>query len=207
MLYSGGNLGGSHLLSGGQMQRRRARKAYPPGRNMLLSTEDFTQAPWTRLQGMTVLADQGIAPNGTMTADLLIASQTASRIGGQTNTLEQGERVTASIYVKYVDQDRIAIRLWSGSASPNDLIYARYRFSDDSFYSVAGGGLNRLTTSEPVGNGWVRIIASCDVHETSDFAYLVYGGAVNPDTYGETLAWGAQLEKGPVTPYEPRGAV
>lgn len=46
----------------------------PERTNLILYSEDFTNAIWTKQSGVSVTANQAIAPDGTLTADLVVGS-------------------------------------------------------------------------------------------------------------------------------------
>ncbi len=172
---------------------------YTGERNLLKWSERFDFSPWTTAASPTIEGGHA-SPDGGDNASLLTGTSTSSRVIQSGIALTTGEVVSASVHLKYVDQDIIYFRLWSGSG---DIFLCRYRFSTNSFTTNGGSGTNRTLTSEDVGDGWIRVKVTATAHADASYQLLLYpaDGAAE-GTYGDVLAWGAQLERDAVTAYE-----
>jgi hypothetical protein len=70
-----------------------------PIANLVLRSEEFDNASWTKTVGVVVTANSQISPNGTLTADT-INFGASNRIVSQNTSLPIGVVATGSIYVK-----------------------------------------------------------------------------------------------------------
>jgi hypothetical protein len=69
--------------------------------NMLQRTEEFDNAAWSKFFGASIVADAGVAPDGTTTADKIVFDGTVNGQVAQTvNGLVIGNPYTFSVYVK-----------------------------------------------------------------------------------------------------------
>lgn len=84
--------------------------------NLVLWSEDFTQASWSKLSGSQVFADESVSPDGSLSADLIqLTSDTSSRVE---NTLPAtvGAIYTYSLWMRSPDAGNRTIRLELGAA-------------------------------------------------------------------------------------------
>jgi hypothetical protein len=161
--------------------------------NLILQSEDF-DTTWAETRATLVL-NQRVSPNGTLTADRLIASvDNDTHFTTQTFT---GTAVahTFSVYAKTSGLSHIALRLFNGTSQVG---LAYYNLLTGATGTVTAG----TATITNVGNGWYRCSltatlaasASC----TADI-YLANADNVNSfagNAYNGVSLWGAQLEAG-----------
>jgi hypothetical protein len=169
--------------------------------NLLLRSEEFDNAIWFLVNG-SVSANQLAAPNGTQTADKLIAAASPGTSGQivQGITIPSGATLTQSLYIKDGGFNRIEIVLLAGN---NTSPYGRATFStvDGSITSAASsanGGSNASATSTFVGNGWYRVSVTVTYPAvTSAGVRLVAFNSDNAvgDGIKGIFLWGAQLEQ------------
>lgn len=167
--------------------------------NLLLYSSDFTQSAWTKFQlntsGSPAWTNVAVAPDGTQTADKLIANtvNNAHWVGGS-STITNGAAYTVSAYVR------------SGS-DPGDYTFASLydcNASTNIIVNLTTGALVSGTatayTITPVGSGWYRLSVTATSSSTTGYArvYLFNGVSdvfVGNNTNG-IYAWGIQLEAG-----------
>jgi len=182
-------------------------------KNLLTYTEDFTQ--WsknTAPNDYTVTANVIAAPNGTITADLIIKSTGAGSssisfkvFSGAINTAYCG-----SIYIKAGGYSKVHVG-FSNSAFNNTSYGANIDLATGTINTILGGS---TVTVQNAGNGWYRV----SVTATSNTSGGNYVFRIVPldNTYSTNFAgdgvsgiyvWGAQVELGSVaTPYQGIGA-
>lgn len=164
--------------------------------NLLTFSEQFDNAVWTKQQA-TVTANSAIAPDGSTTADTVVALATlAQHRVDQATTITAGT-YTFSCYAKATGYNFAWLRIGTG---PNVIV----SLADGSMTGLVGG----TATAVNVGNGWWRIALSgaalassvCRINVSSDSAASDFTG----DGTSGILIWGAQLELGSTaTAYQP----
>jgi hypothetical protein len=126
--------------------------------NLLLNSEDFSAATWTR-SNLTPTTDAVVAPNGTTTADALLETTASTEhviYATSTQTFTTG---TQSIYVKPNGRTNAALRFYNAN---NDWHTVVFNLTGDgsATQSSAGSssGFSAVSSSiVNVGNGWYRI--------------------------------------------------
>jgi hypothetical protein len=169
------------------------RVEYAP-HNLILQSQTFDNASWTK-NASTVTANAIAAPDGTVTADKLIANSGTNLFAAvtQSASITNGLPYTFSLYVKK-DAFRY-IYIYADGAPFN---YGQVRADLNTNTIVTGSG---SVTS--VGNSWVRVTANFTA--VSGGATTLFVGATdssnNFNTTGDGTSgiylWGAQLSVGP----------
>jgi hypothetical protein len=168
--------------------------------NSLTYSAQFDNAAWTA-QGCTVGVNVNIAPDGTLTADSLVASNGTNSYSGAYRSGVSGTNCI-SFYVKAGNKNFAAILTGSGSANNN----AWFNLGT----GVVGTKGSNITSSaiESVGNGWYRISivytylsGNIGVYfSDADNSFTCTGNGFTVSGY----VWGAQQELGSfVTSYIP----
>ena len=164
-------------------------------RNLLTFTEQLDNAAWT-LTTATVTANAGTAPDGTLTAEKLIASATAAtHSAGQNLTVPTATTYTGSVYVKAGEYNFAALLLLTTFAA------AQFIICDLTLGTIITTSGSPLATSiTAVGNGWYRIsitqitnaagTANIQVRPSNSGTTTFFTGDGTSGIY----AWGAQLE-------------
>lgn len=162
-----------------------------PRTNLILYSEQFNNAAWTLASG-TVTANNAIAPDGTLSADKLVASSTAVPYLDQAHSIVSGSTYTYSIFVESAEVTLISMLLYgtyfnSGGANPS------------ASFNLSTGAITAQTTTGATitnfGNGWWRISIThtATASGSSNNQLLRF---TNSPTAGQGLyAWGAQLEE------------
>jgi len=148
----------------------------PQRTNAFTYSEQFEQSAWVK-SNSTITTNQIIAPNGTLTADLL--TSTASGGGVYRFSSWDTTQKTASIFVK--KNTSSTVEIFNGSLSTNRVVFDL----DSGTITTEGGTMTG--TIEDFGNGWYRLTAT---HTAA--ALQTFG--IKPETSKSVYIWGAQIE-------------
>jgi len=116
--------------------------------NLLLRSEEFDNSFWAAYAARTVVANATIAPDGTTTADEVIANTPNTSNGAFENTVTVPVGSTISFYAKASTVDFVAV----GAAIP--VFNAWFDLSTGAVESSA----NCTASIINVGNGWYRCV-------------------------------------------------
>jgi hypothetical protein len=166
-------------------------------RNLLVRTEEFENASWVKT-GVTVTANAATAPDGTNTADKIVATVATGEKYLQQSSTAGGANVF-SFYAKEAEYYLVRMQELTSFG-----FYATFNLKTGAV-TATGGGSFVSASAVPVGNGWYR----CSVANTRTVANAYSIGGF-PDTISPTntpanytgdgtsgvFFWGAQLETG-----------
>lgn len=163
--------------------------------NLCLQSEDLSTTWTTAAASVTTNID--VAPDGTLTADRIIADTTNAFHGvNQSIAVVTGTAYTFSVYAKAYGNNFLRIGFSSARFS-NALAY--FDLSTGSVGTVTGG----TATITLVGNGWYRcaFTATCTSTGTSSHSLIYTSQSDNQSQYtgdgwSGLLAWGSQFEAG-----------
>jgi hypothetical protein len=176
----------------------------PASVNLLTQTQQFDNAAWA-VGATTVTANTTVAPDGTSTADKVVATTADVRhVKNQLITVTSGVSYTLSFYVKAAEYSKVYFA---------DAQSGKYACSFDLAAGTAGTPTGAYTGKSAsitnAGNGWYRCTLSFTANATESSRPSVIGypntgatldnfGAqyIGDDTSG-IFAWGAQLEAVP----------
>lgn len=187
-------------------------------RNWAVSATDFTTdfGKWSLPQADSnfIYPNRAYAPDGTLSADLILNSTTSSRhtIGSLAASLNTAQDYTASIFVKAYENTTasVAMTLYcAGSYQAGDRFGTGFNIAAGTLnsFSPAGNGLVYSHTAEYYGDGWWRISVSgtTGVVGTNNMSIFIglstntaEGGVVatyTGDGRAGFYVWGAQLEQ------------
>ncbi len=176
------------------------------GTNLTTWAEDLTNAAWVKTN-TTVTADQGVAPDGATTADLLVETTANAAhyvIGTQAVAITSGVTYTLSVFLKK----------GSGATAPDwiNLYFVTTAFGAKGIaFNVATGAVGltsggQTATVTQYQNGWWRVCMTATATATiaQQMLYVAFTNNANtistPTYAGQTTSdvfvWGAQFEAG-----------
>lgn len=167
--------------------------------NLLSSPEDFDSGNWAKNASVNVLANAGLAPDGSMTADKIIGTLgSASRKGvyGYA-TLSAGVTYTFSVYIKAAGYTSATMWFDNFYTSPGAYIGASALLNLNTGVSSNTTHANMIN----VGNGWYRCyVSNVQTQGGVHAVYITLGEANGTGTpvgngVDGILVWGAQLER------------
>jgi hypothetical protein len=176
--------------------------------NLYSYSSEFNNAYWTLDAGGTLVTNNAVAPDGTLTADFIRESTsggiTPRLIKTAPNSDLSATTFTYSIYVKPVGAKRNIFMLCQDSSNA---FYAHFDVVAGTVVQTAPNGSGTLSSSniQSVGNGWFRISITGSITSASIFS-MIHLEAVTGTGFGAAgytgngfsgmLVWGAQLETG-----------
>lgn len=171
--------------------------------NLLTYSADLTNAAWLKTAA-SVTGDAVIAPDGTLTADLLIEDTATSehRVRVINVTKSASAVMTLSVYVKPSGRYMILALEFGGAG-----LYTTFDVLSTQYWDFAAdtGWTRGQTVITPVGNGWYRCsisgTTSTDLSVTARVHLTNATGLQKNTSYtgnGKSgiYLWGAQLEVG-----------
>ena len=162
--------------------------------NLCLQSQTFDNAAWTK-GNCGITADAVVAPDGTLTADTVTVSTTASStlaIAGGSRPAVTGTTCTASVYVK-----RVATVNATASFVLRDATAAADKITGTLTWATmamagSGASITRLGSTD-----WYRVVLTDAAWTSTNQAQLYAGMAGASYTIGHAYAvWGAQIEAG-----------
>lgn len=173
----------------------------PAATNLLLRSEEFDNASWTK-NGLAIVANAVIAPNGTLTADEVNSTTTGSLDVRVTSSIAVSGNFTVSRYVKKrmgVTWVNAPVGIGNGNAWFNldngTVGTVQSNILSANIFPLENGWFKIVMTSNFTGNLAIRALGFSDTNGVT-----TYTGAIGDGVY----LWGAQLEVGSVaTSYIP----
>jgi hypothetical protein len=172
--------------------------------NLFQRSQEFDDAYWTKAGG-AVTANAATAPDGTMTADVFVEDSAAATQHRKTRaslSLTTGQTVTLSAFVK---RD-VGTRQYQLGLSGGALV-ARAYF--DLGAGVVGDVSQCTAAIEPASESYWRVSITAIAPSTASytaFLAMANGLTLGSETYSgdgvsSVAEWGAQLNSGPLAPY------
>jgi hypothetical protein len=170
----------------------------PAATNLVLRSEEFDNASWSKLNSSTITANTIVSPSGYQDADKFQASNLA--FGGilrQSPTVTSGVAHTFSFFCKKDNHRYVGIRF--NTSTVGGTIVPTYDFDTNTFNAQGVTGVT--LSSQLYGNGWVRLILTFTSTSTTGLCDICIvpsdGDTATALTGTEAiLVWGAQLEVG-----------
>lgn len=170
--------------------------------NLLLYSERFDDAYWTKIRS-DIAANTVIAPDGTLTADTLTATETNANGAGfvKGNITVSGSQQTLSVYIKRGNSNFVIFNAFDGAATNGARQWFDIQNGTLGGTVTFGTGWSIASASiTSVGNGWYRCSAVVNISGTR-FDFVVHPAVDANLSFGATIGnyayiWGAQLESG-----------
>jgi hypothetical protein len=164
--------------------------------NLMTWSEQISNAAWEKSGDVTVIANDGISPDGNTTANKIIIQS-----GGTTGRVLRrglGTNGNCSLYVKAAGFDYLG---GEANTAPNNgfpnfcvnLITGQCSSNDGAF----------VVSAQNVGNGWWRVVLTANFGSNALFLAPRHNfsngvnGVVGADGVKGIYIWGVQLEAGP----------
>ena len=171
--------------------------------NLFTYSEEIDNVAWFKANS-SITANTILAPDGTLTADKVVANATG--VGGgiqRTYTTTANTNYTMSVYLKKGEYKYVRLH-WGKSGSPYTRIRIIINLDDGSFTNTDSGTPTSITTRSvtDVGNGWYRCSLGGIFDTTSTDGVLVaeilddsQNVTHTGNDYSGLYFWGAQLEQ------------
>jgi hypothetical protein len=165
---------------------------YAPA-NLLLYSQGFDDANWTKLNGTTTAANTTVAPDGTTTADTIIEAATTNIFGVRQSASLPAGSTAFSVYVKPNGRNWVQLNCAAGG-------------SGSAFFNISTGAVGTTSGAtasiSAAANGFYRctiVVTATAGANTFDLRLASADGVLTYAGNGTSgvFAWGAQLE--PVT--------
>lgn len=164
--------------------------------NLMLRTEEFDNATWTKTRITAVPDSAVLSPLGTSGVEKLVedTSNNTHMVTQKVSGIAPG-RYTFSAYVKPAERSIISIGTWDGATS----LHASFDLVAGTTTFVRPGIVS--TRIQSAGNGWMRCSITVDIVGSYVDAsiYLTNGSSPYPgDGTSGAHVWGAMVEAGDV---------
>jgi hypothetical protein len=172
--------------------------------NLLTYSEQFDNAAWSKTEA-TVIANTAIAPNGTTTADKIVATAVNSshRADFLPGTLTAGSTYSASVYAKADGYSGLGVSFSGANGASFNLATGQV----NGIININTTAAEVLTANiESVGDGWFRCSYSVRINNTQSFSIrnavnATASAVATQETYtgngtSGVFLWGAQLVEG-----------
>ena len=161
--------------------------------NLVLQSQTFDNASWIKINA-TATANSTTAPDGTLTADTILAPLAISTAVYQ--TISSSGAMTFSLYAKANTSNFVFVEIFD-AAPPVDYM-AIFDLSNGTFIGNGGFGSVDSYSIENAGNGWYRLSVTKNVGAVGAHNYVVgvakTGNSSTPVAGTSVFVWGAQVE-------------
>jgi hypothetical protein len=176
----------------------------PARTNLLLRSEEFDNVAWTRTNISGVTANITTAPDGTMTADKIVANTT---VGGHyiSQAPTAGTNITAQCYLKSGEYTSAYFQILDGTI--NLYVYFNLETGATITNNFGGGSPVVSVVVEQANDGWKNFkvrVSSIGTLSANGFrigpasSFAVGGHNFAGNNVNGIFLWGAQLETGSV---------
>ena len=161
----------------------------PQRTNLCIRSEEFDT--WTSFGGSSVTANAAVAPDGSTTADLIVATTTAGQRRREVSFTGDGTKCVA-LFAKAgtSTQSRVALRDITAALDRRVVLV---NWSAGVPTLADGGGAGTLYPVQSLGNGWYRLMFAVDAVVAANVNNIVVSPDIAVGT-NDCLFWGAQAE-------------
>ncbi len=174
-----------------------------PRQNLLLYSQEFNNAEWAKLN-VILTADAATAPDGSQTADLIVANTTDGQHFCDSNTsgtYTDGTKYAFSVFVKAAGSVYAAIANFY-AAGATEGVYSVFNLQTGTVHASTAESA-KIT---PLPGGWFRISHVVTVNSAATYPNSLMSRVAVPSPTGSLLQytgdgtsglyiWGAQLEQ------------
>ena len=173
--------------------------------NLLLRSQEFATAPWASggTAGTTIVSDAVTAPDGTLTADKIVATVTSGNHNrGQQYSSASNVAYTYSVFVKAAEYPRVLIGMTDTVTGDASVTINLSTGAVVAGPNASGSWTSPSVTVTAFGGGWYRVAltATRGASGTIIAPYLVLDNGSTTSFAGDgtsgTYVWGAQLQTG-----------
>jgi hypothetical protein len=172
--------------------------------NFVLHSEAIDNAAWTKAQlnttGTPPYINVAVAPDGTLTADKIIANTSNSFHNlTQAFTLSTSGLYTASAFIKPAEESIVTIRFRSDSFV-NGFFATFNLLTNSATGAFSGTGTFVSAKIEALADGWFRVVATGTIPSGSsvNLQYELRSNSFAGNNSDGLFIWGAQLETGDI---------
>jgi len=167
--------------------------------NLLLRSEEFNSGSWLKID-TTITANAAIAPDGTLTADLLTEGTALTAVTYQYLTLVAQKTYTASVYLRRGNHDWVRFAIAETSTGNQAIVWVNLATGVLGNSEIRGTGVTNLgSTITNVGNGWYRVTLTTTLTNPSatyTVSSAVANGSLTNISNATRYQWGAQVHQG-----------
>jgi hypothetical protein len=162
--------------------------------NLCPYSEQISDASWNFRTNVTVVANSGVAPDGTTTADLIYptANGSSCEMGRSVGTVNTSLIYTNSFFLKSSG------KTWARVLSIRGDFGAWFNLSNGTVGTTLSGS---VATIQNAGNGWYRCSVTRGTDFSTGYSFVLVADADNSNSVTASgangiLVWGAQSEQG-----------
>jgi hypothetical protein len=162
--------------------------------NLITYSQDFTQgSQWSAISGLVVTSPNAIAPDGTLTAQLLTGNGVTTGYLNTTFPWIVGNNYTFSCYFKSGTLSTVTIYLYGSYFGTTGTGGTGSDFNLTTEIATSFGGAT--TSIKNVGNGWYRCSVTAPAYITRPLGDIGCQAIRMSSTSGTLYAWGYQIEQ------------
>jgi hypothetical protein len=166
------------------------------GQNLLLWSDDFTNAAWTKVRSSTSLSAVR-APDGTLTADSLVEDTTSNtHYVHQTFAVSSAAQdICITIAANSSSRNWLALNLIEGTGGTGVIVYFNTATGAIGTSGTGANWANLRSYTSSLGGGWYQLtlVARKTNAATSIDALILLASADNTDSYTGTGTNGLQI--------------